>query len=551
MLNTKSIKKPNLELSSEANSEYKINNGINKVVTLESSKQKELENIVKSANSEIESKGEQVQEYGQKNPNEQIGINGNNNIDKKVLREFTNDSYKDANLNVTNLIGGNRLLLASQLGNPDDAMNIFRPIQQIQLDNGIKTNCSIQWSVEQNCFVIIDGDSNHTISNDNILKSILSQEHNDFGIKKYIFITTWNSIAENFEFNFVESVLTNDFDMMIKIQNFIYDILNSFDNLDVTDTYNYQETILMFYYQLIIYLFNKQNTYIKLNEPNKIARVYSSLVYRFSSLVLKNIFTIKNDLYENNEILNKLLSIRIDILSQINFINEKIDFNFEQPQIKFNNFDESNTDTYTNTYTNTNSDKNSSLVSSLNTSNVINQSYESDSSYESESSNKSNKSNKSNSSKTYQIVNSRKLKKLSDDENYTRSKTENPIEGLKIINKNGSLVKKLKDVFSEDIQINTDNTDNTDSRTDGSDSDKNGYFEIDDNVSDYFRFKNQINLNKKNVQKLNPIENSFQSNIKSASVGSRETTNTKTQTQSQSYDPNSAIRNSKIFKVNL
>ena len=153
----------------------------------------------------------------------------------------------------------------------------------------------------------------------------MSNETLDIGIKKYLFIISWNSQMEIFEFNFIDSIFTSNFDMMIKVQNFIYDTLINFDNLDVSDTYNYKESIIMFYFQMIIYLFNNYEKYLINNEQNKISRVYSSIVYRFSSLILKNMFKIKNTIDENNNFLNEMMILRSDIFSQINFMNNKLD----------------------------------------------------------------------------------------------------------------------------------------------------------------------------------------------------------------------------------
>ena len=148
---------------------------------------------------------------------------------------------------------------------------------------------------------------------------------------------------ENYEFNFINSIFTNNLDIMIQLQNFIYDTLMNFDNLNVSDTYNYYDTILIFYYQLIIFLFNNYNLYLVSSDQNKISRIYSSLSYRFSSLILKNVFKIKNDIDENNETLNKLILIRTDILSQISYINEKINQN------QINQINQENSDILLNT----------------------------------------------------------------------------------------------------------------------------------------------------------------------------------------------------------
>ena len=566
MLNTKPIKKNQSDaLSSDIYGDYKKNqdiDGVNKVIKLEPSKQKELENIVKSANSEFSDKNDKNDNNLKQSGGANNGVGGelnesnknsHGNINysgSKAYQEFTNDSYKDGNLNVTGIIGGSRLVENNQIDR-QDVVNIFRLNQYNDnpVNNQIKTNTYANWNLESNCFVIMENGSEYKISNDDILKSVLSQEHSNHTIKKYLFITTWNQNVENFEFNFVDSIITNDLELVVRVQNFLYDTLINFDSLDITDTYNYRDIILMFYYQFVIFMFNKQSVYSKSNDPNKIARVYSSLVYRFSSLVLKNILEVKNNIDTNNDILNKLLSIRTDIFTQINFINEKIDWD--------NSNSNSNSDSKFNQSTHKSTDVSDTQTNTSNS----NYKYESESESESKStqstnSNNLNSSKSSNSSKSYHIVNSRKLKKTSEDETYpnTLSRSEKPIENFKIMGKNGNPIRKLKDMFSDDIKINTEITDNNDSElSDNYDSDKNGYYEIDDNVSDYLKFKNKLNFNKTNIKKLNPIENSFTNTNTNTNTNTKSVTtnNTDNKTQTLSYDPNSALKNSKIFKVNF
>ena len=118
---------------------------------------------------------------------------------------------------------------------------------------------------------------------------------------------------------------------------------------------------------------------------------------------------------------------------------------------------------------------------------------------------------------------------------------------MNIRDKKGNIIKKIKDIFSEDLRINTESS-YSNSDQDKYNSEENAYIEITDSVSGYSRFPNT------NLNKLNPIENSFQSNNKSASVNTKTKTKTKTNTMSgasKSYNPESALINSKIYKVNL
>jgi hypothetical protein len=562
MLNTKSIKKshniydnkiPNLS------SDIKVNiNQSDKIVNIESSKQKELENMVKQVNHENMNK---LKENLNNDSNEYLGGNNlNKNFDNYetlldtdnkiknpiVNKEFTNDIYKDTILNISNIIDGNKILNNSGGNNSIDNLDYNLKInkEMNQLNNNQNEKNKVEWDNDENSYIIYnDNNIECRLTNENILKSLLNKEFNDIYIKKYIFITSWNSQIENFEFNFINSSFTNNLDIMIKVQNFIYDTLMNFDNLNVSDTYNYHDTIMIFYFQLIIFLFNNYNLYLISANKNKISKIYSSLSYRFSSLVLKNILKIKNNIDENNELLNKLIYIRSDLLSKISYINDKI---------KINNF----SNISKNEHSSSNQILSNEIISFIKNSDILdntqldlsNISDESDcfnnqniNIESNESKSNETKSNESKSdldselynsissknSRIYKIMNSQKIN-ISSNEN-TYSIDDNKIEKMNIKNKYGNVVKNIKDIFSDDIKINTDTSNN-----ENFDSDKNGYFEINDTISGYSKLSNIDNY-----KKINPIENSFQSNRKSVS------------NKDLSYNPNSAILNGKIYKINI
>ena len=180
MLNTKPIKTNNnsLEnripnLSSDTKNPNNPNNSNNssKVIQLENSKQEELKKIVKEANND----NNELSANNQNNSNNEIGIN---NLDEKQIggigndahnnayiqnpvlnREFTYDRYKDANLNVSNLIDGNKMFIGNTEKNN---ININDNIMNNIIDNKnnlIKTNhygefAEIKWNDVLNCFVI-------------------------------------------------------------------------------------------------------------------------------------------------------------------------------------------------------------------------------------------------------------------------------------------------------------------------------------------------------------------------------------------------------------
>lgn len=566
MLNTKPIKKSSNN-SYVISTDEKNAQSSDKIIKFKNP-QEELKEIVNEANTDNlkQDYGTRIDELTEQENNStnkmtnQLELNKLENDDKyknKAVRDFQNPIYRGNNLNMNNVITGGKLINNFS----DDGQVIFKNVGG-NVDSNLANSVAefVEWSNDTNCYIIYENYKQiHTITNESILKSILDQSYMDFPVKKYIFITSWNQNSENYEFNFVESIFTNNFDIIIKMQNFIYETLMNFENLGISDTYNYSDAIMMFYFQLVIFEFGNLNKYLSLNDPNKISRMFSSLVYRFSSLVLKNVLKLKSTIDDNDETLKKLLEIRVDIFDHINLINEKINI-FENNAIHENkhksvesnkienNSDKNsqassthskqtntNTDTYTdtdvNTYTNTNinsiggTNTNSDTNSYTNSDTNSNTNSDTNSDTNSSSISKSNESTKNNN-KHYS---SAKLN-TNTSKNSSKMSAENGLKKMNVIGKKGKMASKVNDFFSDDIRINTENSDSE------FDSEQNGYYEIDDTISEYSKiaFKN-------NLKKINPIENSFQSNSKSIGSGSRE----------PSYNPNSAMLNGKIYKVNI
>ena len=164
------------------------------------------------------------------------------------------------------------------------------------------------------------------ITNSNIIEYIFNIGSSvGMNIKKYIFIISKNEVTSNYEFNFINTIFTNNLDIMIKLQNFIYETLNNYNITD--DNYSDKETckngdkleiLLLFYYQLIIWLFKNQCQYENKYDNNKIIKFFSSLTYRFSILVLKNALKIKNDLSKNKLQINQIIKLKDNLLDEIN-----------------------------------------------------------------------------------------------------------------------------------------------------------------------------------------------------------------------------------------
>jgi hypothetical protein len=192
------------------------------------------------------------------------------------------------------------------------------------IDVNNKLSNRIEWNDEQNSYLIYENNIlDCTFNNKDILAYILNSNNGKLCIKKYIFIISKNSNDVN-EFNFINSIFTSNFDHIVRLQNFIYDSINNFNSLDIENSSDYQEILLLFYYQLIIWLFKNISIYENNENTLKISKLYSCFCYRFSSLILKNILKIENSCLENNNNIDKLIILKDNILTQINYLNESL-----------------------------------------------------------------------------------------------------------------------------------------------------------------------------------------------------------------------------------
>ena len=175
------------------------------------------------------------------------------------------------------------------------------------------------WDEDKNSYIIYENNEICAYFNNNdILKSIITGSNQNKYIKKFFFIISFNKENEVYEFNFIDSVFTDNLELLIRLQNFLFDLINQTDLLEDDS----QENLLIFNYQLIIYLFQKNN-FINV-EPIKIAKFYSTITYRYSSLVLKNVMKIESKNMSIASDITKLIEIKKDIYEQINNLENKI-----------------------------------------------------------------------------------------------------------------------------------------------------------------------------------------------------------------------------------
>ena len=562
MLNTKAIKK---NLDNNYNNS-KITNQIlsDKIVVIENSKLKELDNLVRKANEDnnLLLNNNNTDKYKDK---EDSSLSNNkilsNNSDSDNTINKTINKFKKKNESLDNLKSESK----------SESESIKKKNINININKIKKEFEKILKNNNNNYYIIYENNKIECIiSNEILLKSILNHDQNNYHIKKYLFITNWNLQFENYEFNFQNSILTNNFDIMIRIQNFIYETLINFNNLNLTDNFNYQEIIIYFYFQLIIYLFNNYNRYELSNDLSKISKIYSSLVYRFSSIILKNILKIQNLLIENTDNINKLTNIKKELFEKINYINEKneqinnieanIINNKKSPEIiSVENKQSSETISVENkkssethkTESNTLSDS-SKIINKESSELEISESITFKSSEGKSSEGKSSEGKSSieeeklNNKNRYKIKNNFSNTNLTNESDFSKNK----LEKLNIKDKNGVIIKNMKDLFSEDLKINTEKSETESesesevefkqkqkhkskfkSESDNYNSDDNGYYEINDTISGYSK------MNNKNI----PLDYINQINVTKSTV----TSNSK----ELSYNPNSAINNSKIYKM--
>lgn len=246
-------------------------------------------------------------------------------LDTKDLDKSKSVENIDLDLQTPNLKGGfgQKLIHTHTNGNnfyDHTNHNSNKPIVMV-IPNDIKINSSrVEWNNTSNQYEIYTHNVLEcTIKHEQILKSIINADHDDPCVKKYFFITKWIQSDQVFQFNFIDSLFVSDLDSMIRVQNFIYDTLKNFQNLSIDDPYNYYDTILLFYFQFIIYTFSNTDKFIYTNtETNiKISKFYSNLVYRYSSLVLKKILGLKSTLDKNSFDLQHLIKSQNELVEQL------------------------------------------------------------------------------------------------------------------------------------------------------------------------------------------------------------------------------------------
>jgi hypothetical protein len=378
MLNTKSIKKKlfnevdfsdnNQQNAGNAKTENKTNDTMsskeiiklhnenlnnqrnNLKVMDEAIKQREINKFIdnfKGGNENISTIQENVQHNNNNNQNLQLNNNnqhlqlnnnqhllqgGNNNLVKELVTQIKNELHAP-------IPEQPQIILIAPKTNLADNNNEYIPNRNLA-----------EWDDNKNAYVIynINNMIEGFFTNNDVVKSIINGSNINKNIKKYFFIIAHNAENNNNEFNFIDSIFTDNLDLIIKIQNDLFDLINQNDLFEKND--DDLDNLLIFNYQFIIYLFKKSN-YFNNIESNKIAKFYSTLTFRFSSLILKQVMKIENQNISLANDISKLFDIKKDIISQLTNIENCLKNNTKIDIISSN--------------TNTNSNTNKSIVNDI------------------------------------------------------------------------------------------------------------------------------------------------------------------------------------------
>jgi hypothetical protein len=162
------------------------------------------------------------------------------------------------------------------------------------------------WDNENNVFKIYEYNSLYgIISYEDIIYVILNPSHENKLINRYFFTMMYNREKELYEIVFLKTIFTEDIDVMNKMHNYIYDLVNNSTCND--DNIN---NLTMFYFQLALFLFKTIIPSIPTDTTNivKISKITSVINYKFSTLVLKNILLISEENNANSNLLRQLVA---------------------------------------------------------------------------------------------------------------------------------------------------------------------------------------------------------------------------------------------------
>ena len=395
------------------------------------------------------------------------------------------------------------------------------------LNNNINANANtntnqthIKFDNEKNIYIVYDGNEIEcSLTNQEILRSIIDANNNNYCVRKYLFIVSFNKEKNVDEFYFDNSIFTNDLNLMMKVQNFIHDTIMQNLLIENNDVLN---ILIIFYYQMIIFMF--KNIYVYENQQD-VSKIYSILTFRFSSLVLKQISKIQNDNDKIKLNCDKILDIKnklsdkIDLLNK-NIVNSKIKTNVNvmtggnDDSDDSDNSDDSDDDDDNN---NSDSDNDDSNNNSQFSSNIDNDN-EDDEDDEEEEDDKENEDGEDNE----------------DDEDENENEDDEDDEDDEDEDEDENEYKIMDNSFINNLDNNA--TQNGGER----ENEKNNHELLHNSVETYKNIFDSDNEDNK-IHNSNISNNSNLSNLSNISNNSK----------TLSYNVDSAKKNGKIFKIRL
>ena len=224
-------------------------------------------------------------------------------------------------------------------------------------------NQTIEYDEIGNKYIITKDDIKCVILMDEIIQSIINTENISSCIKEFIFIITPNAKTNHYEYNFIDSIFTQNLRMMIKLFNEIYPLAKAVDFNDITpEKAQYNNNIITFCYQLILFIF--KTTMVDKSVDDKLIVIsYSTITFCFTELLLKQSVFLKNkysvftnQLQHNNELIHKIHKKIADMNNQIPTETEEITSEQTVSEVSGNS-QESETETETETKTKTETQK--------------------------------------------------------------------------------------------------------------------------------------------------------------------------------------------------
>lgn len=183
-----------------------------------------------------------------------------------------------------------------------------------QIPLSTMTSYTVNYDDEKNSYIITYNNSIESIfTHKDILDALMESNNTNYVIRQYFFIVSHNQETGVNEINFVNSPVTCNIEIMIKIQNYFYELLNS-----STDNALVFDKLLFLYYQLIIYLFRN---YPRYENYAKIQKFYSTLSFRFSSLVLKQLVELQKVNTEMELKIQQIESTKDELIAHISGIS--------------------------------------------------------------------------------------------------------------------------------------------------------------------------------------------------------------------------------------